>query len=591
MMLAITRWFRSIRDGRDDGMALVTVVIFGAVLVMLVATAAAFAGSGAMKARTDDDWNGAMAAAYAGLEDYKSRLANDTTYVQYRNPASTFSASSTGTLPPTTNPAFGLGTTGSWANVPNGLPTSPSRAYFRYEVDNSQYSTTGVVRLRATGKVGTEVRTILVNVRQTGFIDFLYFTDYEVKDPVQSNLNCNNPATGKPNYAWTYTTNTHDSNCTEIQFGPNDVINGPLHSNDTLLICGSTFNGPVTTSNTKTPFYKKPSGCADPTFNKGTPTLDSTIGMPQTNAQMKLETRNDQSASVPRPGCLYTGPTVITFTSDGKMNVKSPFTKYTQITGDPATTGSTGLPMCGTPGAGANGLGNVSGATIDVIPQNLIYVQDIPSAGDLNYTAPGTWPAGFTCNNTTSNTGWVFGTSKFPTTNESVPSATPSHYGCRKGDVYVQGTLHGQLTVAAQDYVYITGDLRYADSTQDILGLVGNNAVWVWNPFNTSGQPILGTDRTIYAAILSVGHTFMVMNYDQGTVSRGTLHVYGAIAQEFRGTVGTAAGLGYIKDYNYDPRFKYTAPPKFLSPVSTTYGVSTLVEVPKAFAADGSSIG
>ena len=110
MMRGINAWFRAIRQGRDDGMALVTVVIFGTVLVMLVATAAAFAGSGAMKSRTDDDWNAAMAAAYAGLEDYKARLANDNTYVQYRNPDSPFSASSTGTLPPTTNPALLLGT-------------------------------------------------------------------------------------------------------------------------------------------------------------------------------------------------------------------------------------------------------------------------------------------------------------------------------------------------------------------------------------------------------------------------------------------------------------------------------------------------
>jgi hypothetical protein len=591
MMLRIDAWFASIRRGRDDGMALITVVIFGTVLVMLVATAAAFAGSGAMKSRTDDDWNAAMAAAYAGLEDYKARLANDNTYVQYRNSASAFSATSTGTLPPTTNPALGVGSTGSWAQIPSGDPTSPSRSYFRYEVDNSQYSTTGVVRLRSTGKVGTEVRTIVVNVRQTGFIDFLYFTDFEVKDPTQSNSACAT-SSGRPNYAWYYSSNTHDSNCTEIQFGAGDTINGPLHSNDTLLICGSTFNGPVTTSNPKAPYYSKVSGCSNPTFSKGTPTVDATIGMPQTNLQMKTETRLDVD-SVKRPGCLYTGPTMITFTSGGKMNVKSPFTKYTQISGDPATSASTNTnPMCGLPGTGANQLGSTGGATIDVIPQNLVFVQDVPSSGDVNATASGQWPANFTCNTATSGTGFTFGSVAFPIAGETVPTASPSHYGCRKGDVYVQGTVHGQITVAAQDYVYITGDLLYQDSTKDILGLVGNNAVWVWNPFNGS-TPLLAKDRTIYAAILSVAHTFMVQNYDKGTAKRGTLNIYGAIAQEYRGTVGTAGspGTGYDKNYNYDPRFKYTAPPKFLSPVSTSYGVSTLVEVPKAFHPDGSTAG
>ncbi|MFP3466305.1 hypothetical protein [Leifsonia sp. SIMBA_070] len=586
-MRRIGAWFAAIRAGRSDGMALITVVIFGTVLVMLVATAAAFASSGAIKSRTDDDWNAAMSAAYAGLEDYKARLANDTTYVQYRNPASPFSAAGTGNLPPTTNPAFGLGTApGSWAQVP-GDSGSPSRAYFRYEVDNSQYASSGIVRLRSTGMVGSEVRSIVVNVKQTGFIDFLYFTDFEVKDPAQSNTRCLT-STGKPNYAWMNTSNSHDSACTEIQFGPNDVINGPLHSNDTLLICGSTFNGKVTTASTKSPYYKKVSGCSNPTFTQGVPTPDSSIGMPQTNLQMKTETRTDLSDSVKRPGCLYTGPTVITFTGDGKMNVKSPFTQFTQVAGDPATSGST-PDMCGKVGDVVNGLGSVTGATIDVIPQNLIYVQNVPSSPDVNARPSATpWPAHFTC--ASSGNGWTFGTAAYPMANETVPSANPAHYGCSNGDVFVQGTMHGQLTVAAQNYVYITGDLTYQDSTKDMLGLVGNNAVWVWNPFNSSGAPLLGKDRTIYAAILSVGHTFMVQNYDIGA-ARGNLNIYGAIAQEYRGTVGTAAGNGYIKNYNYDPRFKYTAPPKFLSPVSTTYGVSTLVEVPKAFKPNGEAAG
>ncbi|MFF1634503.1 hypothetical protein [Leifsonia sp. NPDC058248] len=590
MMTRIAGWFRAIRDGRDDGMALITVVIFGTVLVMLVATAAAFASSGAINSRTQDDWNAAMSAAYAGVEDYKSRLANDTTYVQYRNSASTFSASSTGGLPPTTNPAFGVGTGGSWANVSSGTPGTLTRSYFRYEVDNSQYSASGTVKLRSTGKVGNEVRSIVVNVRQQGFIDFLYFTDFEVKDPAQSSLACNT-SSGKPNYAWFYSTNVHDSDCTEIQFGPNDVINGPLHSNDTLLICGATFIGPVTTSNPKSPFYRKVSGCNNPTWSTmyGPPTLDATIGMPQTNLQMKSETRTDLD-SVKRPGCLYTGPTVITFLTGGKMNVKSPFSKWMQVHGDPPTGGDP-APMCGTAGNVANGLGSKAGATIDVIPQNLIYVQDVPSTSDPNATAVGTWPANFTCLNTTSKTGWQIDTTRFPLATETVPSASPSHYGCRSGDVYVQGVEHGQVTVAAQNYVYITGDITYQDKTKDMLGIVGNNAVWVWNPFNDT-TPLLAKDRTIYAAILSVGHTFMVQNYDQGNSSgRGSLNIYGAIAQEFRGTVGTAGGQGYIKNYNYDSRFKYTAPPKFLSPVSTTYGVSTLVEVPKAFKADGSVAG
>jgi hypothetical protein len=92
--------------------------------------------------------------------------------------------------------------------------------------------------------------------------------------------------------------------------------------------------------------------------------------------------------------------------------------------------------------------------------------------------------------------------------------------------------------------------------------------------------------------MISVLHTFQVQNF-RYTGDRGTLTVKGAIAQKFRGPVGTVysgggTASGYSKDYNYDPRFRYTAPPKFLSPVTTTYGVTTWMDTPAAMNADGS---
>ena len=86
----------------------------------------------------------------------------------------------------------------------------------------------------------------------------------------------------------------------DIRFAPGDVINGPLHSNDTLLICEATFNGRVTTSNSVTSsggrLYDIPSGCGTATFNSGgLAVLAPTVGMPSTNSQMKRETRSDST--------------------------------------------------------------------------------------------------------------------------------------------------------------------------------------------------------------------------------------------------------------------------------------------------------
>jgi hypothetical protein len=114
--------------------------------------------------------------------------------------------------------------------------------------------------------------------------------------------------------------------------------------------------------------------------------------------------------------------------------------------------------------------------------------------------------------------------------------------------------------------------------------------VFVWNPvrYSSGWVAMNGTgDRKIHAAILSVGHTFQVQNYERG--DRGSLIVYGAIAQKYRGTVGNTNPSGYTKAYEYDSRYRFTAPPKFLTPVSTTYGVTQYASVPAAFKPDGST--
>jgi hypothetical protein len=285
---------------------------------------------------------------------------------------------------------------------------------------------------------------------------------------------------------------------------------------------------------------------------------------------------------VPRPGCLYTGPTEVQLNSNGTITVRSPWTKKTRITGSPATGGSV-LAECGN----ITQLNSSSGATFALPPSNVIYVQDVPAvSSDPNYsgTRNSDRPTGLRCEGVDGQSnGNGIG---YPTHNES---ASSSSYGCRSGDLFIKGTLSGQATFSAEHYVYITGDIRYNDPQEDVLGLVGNDAVWIWNPARSSYQTVLtDTNRHIDAAILSVGHTFAVQNPSVG-YGRGTLTVNGAIAQKFRGIVRVGSG-GYTKNYVYDTRLRYTAPPKFLSPVTTTYGVNVWIEVSPAFDATGATI-
>ena len=568
------------RDGAERGMALAGVLILGMVMVVMATTAISVSTSGLIKADGDQDWNGAMAAAYAGIEDYQSRLANDNSYQQYGNPAAKFSTGSLLALPTGSqaNPAFGLSTgvpkcTGAaptWACVAG----SDNRAFYRYEVNNKDYASTGVLRVRSTGMVGNRVRSVTADMRQQGFIDFLYFTDYELQDPAFSG---DNVATCVK-YAWA----GRPASCSNIAFGGGDTINGPVHSNDTIRICDATFKGAVTTSNNPatgkryTAQDSNGNSCSGQVFKTKSPDgsdvgYRSLIGMPSTNSQMKRETRSDLTTTdVPNPGCLYTGPTSIVFRADGYMTVRSPYSKFTRTSGDTASEG-TSPPECGTPGAGTGQLGSAAGAVVKVPDKNLLYVQNIPtSATDKNYTA-----GLATC--TQNAVG-------YPVANEKANTTTD--YGCRNGDVFVKGTLNAGVTVASENYVYVTGDVNYVNSTTNILGLVGQNAVFVWNPVNAlNGALLSDSGREIDAAIISVAHTFAVQNVKAGG-ERGTLTINGAIAQKFRGIVHSGNN-GYVKDYNYDSRLKFVAPPKFLSPVTTAFTVTALVEVSSAFTTTG----
>jgi type II secretory pathway pseudopilin PulG len=178
---------------------------------------------------------------------------------------------------------------------------------------------------------------------------------------------------------------------------------------------------------------------------------------------------------------------------------------------------------------------------------------------------------------------------------ESCPTYTPfgtkySEESSSCGNVFVKGSYTKPLTIASENDVVIDGNLTTTvnsegvPTTNAVLGLIADNFVRVYHPL--TGHRSTGNCETsqnatpelknlsIYAAILAVNHSFIVDNYDCGN-PLGTLSVYGAIAQIFRGPVGTHSGetvtSGYAKNYNYDDRLKVDSPPDFLSPVEAAW--------------------
>lgn len=600
--------------GDDRGMALANVVIFGTVMLMLVATMVAVSASGAVKSATDRNFQNAMAAAYAGLADYQSKLSNDNGYALYGNAAAQFSKTSGSTFTGDDKNAAFTSSGSRWASV-----VGSTDQFFRYEVDNADYSSKGVLRVRVTGKSGGSVRSLVANLKGDGFINYLYFTNYESSSPAISGTKCTTA------YQWQ---SGISNKCQAVQFAGTDTLNGPIRTNDVFTAaCLTAFNGSVEQHDTR---VRSSDGQCSGQFNGGSPSAVPYLGLPALNANLSQETRVDIPATVPRPGCLYTGPTRITFLPGGKMRVWSPWTKATQIRVDSGTgrvdagaDTARAASLCGSIAA----LQSSDGATIPTLPANLVYVQDVPSATNNANSWSGGVPSGYTntyCTTTVTvgsngkattkanqpfNNGlgypaqgeWVNGRLADTSTTTRTGSASDT-YSCTAGDVFVSGPFAGAMTIASSGTVWATGSVTYSDPTTDILGLVGQNAVEVYNPTkctsyassgsacNNSGIALLnrssGDGITISGAIASNAGTFWNQNYDVGP-KLGVLKVVGSIAQNWRGPVATTGSTGFSKNYVYDKRLLTTAPPKFLQPVSTSYGVTTQVEVQSAYQVDG----
>ena len=83
----------------------------------------------------------------------------------------------------------------------------------------------------------------MATYRRDGFLNFIYFTDFEDLDP-QAYKTSSQRATAQTNCGDKYrAARPGSSNCTEIQFITGDKINGPFHTNDDILLCGSPIYG------------------------------------------------------------------------------------------------------------------------------------------------------------------------------------------------------------------------------------------------------------------------------------------------------------------------------------------------------------
>lgn len=579
-------------ERRDEGAALIMVLGAMTVAMLIVSVALNYGLQTSRHAKHSNAWYQAFAAAQAGVDDYLARLNQQDTYWQV---VDCDNQALQGATTRTNSCGWTAGTEPGWLPVPGSTD-----AEFHYDVDVTSTHVDGTIDLVATGRItGTEqdsTRTLQVTLRRGGFGEFLYYTVYETKDPADypdpsDKIDC-------ARYAWGNPKRPGSSTCTTIAFAGGDSINGPLHTNDTMLIRdtsgkGPRFKGTVTTSLPACRDAKGPSqaykcytseSTVHPTFDKGIAYREE-VEIPESIGDLRQYVTAGLDPEPPL-GCLYTGPTRIQFlpqvgTSPATMKVWSRWSKSLN-------------PGCGNPNSSWP-------QTVNVPQNNLIMVQDVPvgqpqpSSGACparSIDATGTWNA--TGSTTTNGT--------LPQSGDYNQRSNPDA-DCRYGTLYLDGTLKGRVTISADNNIVIVGNVTYqgGQNGTDALGLVASNSVQIYHPVTTvctredwrdncirwgpgsnmnRPSPWSSTFRNpvLQAAILTLQHSFEVQEYDVGS-GLGNLTIFGSIAQRFRGAVGTSSGSGYLKDYNYDSRLRYAPPPYFLDPVRSSWGVKTFGEL------------
>ena len=183
-------------------------------------------------------------------------------------------------------------------------------------------------------------------------------------------------------------------------------------------------------------------------------------------------------------------------------------------------------------------------------------------------------------NNGTVDYSWRIGTGSWsPQINTSISSLAPNGLiFVQKGNIYVQGTLNGQLSIVATHLgasnagiVYIENSIRYADNplhnpnSDDFLGIVAQRRAEI--TFNNSRG-----DIDIQAAIFSEGGGITVNNYANYSAAY-KMNIFGSVIGLKVEPTATYQWNNSLKRYvpvkgysyiqKYDKRFDLQAPPYF----------------------------
>lgn len=553
---------------RDESGFTMIMTVIGITLVMLLAAVAVTAVNGnAHSTGRDIARKQAYEAAVAGINEYAYHLHTNSAYWTECTKAGASGEPSA------------LNQEGSTANrrsVPGGsgatyaLELLPATGHTKCDPTNIETATAsmleglepmkGTFRVRSTGFYASSEVKVTATFKPQSFLDYVYFTQRETSDPVTygkevliqaANRQCSktiyegrytNPLTNEKGEYLTesgnVTTNKSSADyCDVISFVGGDNIKGPMHTNDAFVFCESPTLGRSASDPIEVSYPKEPGWYSTkelPTLNTGgcTGTKNNVKGTFRVNSPALIPPEtNSELEAIAEPAFRFKGEISICL-AGSTMNVGRGGKSCTE----------TSLYSGPFPANGVVYDSNES-CTGEYTPFNVSYQTTSTACGNVNI---------------------------------------------------LEGKYAQPLTIAAANDVLIKKNVEKT-TEEGMLGLIATNFIRIYHPVelvhprecNRSGVCTENTEvteckknllssseavTTVEAALLALQHSFIVDNYRCGS-RVGTLNVKGAIAQKYRGAVGTTGsnGAGYLKNYEYDSRLKTTEPPSFIEPVKSDW--------------------
>jgi hypothetical protein len=496
-----------------------------AIMVMFVASlliVAAFtaANGDVNQSHTDVTQKQAYFAALAGVQEYQYKLEANPNYWQT-------CGAPNAAVPGEAGESFEV-TTLAASTDPESSKVCNSANPFASIIE-SKGTLVNTFRIKSVGRAGKSKRSLVANFQVAGFLNYIYFTQYEVQDPssrngtVKEQEECENYRARREQIGAMGT-------CGTIVFGPEDNENGPLHTDDAGVVCGGAEFGRLN---------HEPLDLAE--MNGGAVSGGCGSGSAKYNT--------------PTEGPI-TGPELVPPESDGSLKA---YVEHAPQENE--FTGRTYLVLEGS-------VGKIKVTTV---------------AGGVETTKTIEWPKNGLIYVKASEAGCAY--TKFEQENTDTATTLAKEEGC--GSVYVKGNYKESLTIGAETDLIVNGPITPTGVTAGLtpptapsgtatVGLIATRFIRVYHPCPGTGL----TNLSIYGAILSTSHSFLVDNFKCGSML-GNLNVYGAIAQKFRGIVGEVGTHGYNKEYVYDERLATDEPPYFLAPLKAGWKIARETAIEK----------